>query len=140
MQHKPRLQALVLAERIYTDQASQNKIICGTYNTLYVAKTGEDAAGATMLSGVDAWLYISITDIRTKPLVLEIRYIDMRDLGVLFSGSATVQTPSNPMETAEIVAQLPRLPIPHLGVYDLEVFAGDDLLGSHRVRVLQKPA
>ena len=133
MNHSPRLQALVLAERIYTDQQSQNKIIAGTYNRLNVRELGG-------LCDLPGWLFISLTDLRLPELKLEIRYVDMSDLGVLFTIETKVSHVVDPLQTLELVTQMPRFPVPHEGVYDLELYVDGERLGSHRITVaLQRP-
>jgi len=41
----------------------------------------------------------------------------------------------DPTQTLEIVAQLPPFPVPHEGVFDLEVHVKGERLGSHRITV-----
>jgi hypothetical protein len=145
---KPILQALLLADRIYEDKVTGKKIIAGVFNALFYTKseTPEPVAdvenpenqAVLVRGGMDAGspsLYINLTEVRgdgDAPTELGIHYIDMRDSVVLMRASIQVGATS-PLDTVEIVVPMPTLPVPHEGVYALELLYANELLGSIRI-------
>ena len=139
---KPTLQALLLADRVYRDGASGKFIVAGTFNRLLFSKTPpvitppSGQAPGKIMGGMDSgspYAYVSLTDVRGKtPLVF--RYVDLQDNNPLLTSEFEVKA-NSPLETVELVLPLPRLPIPHAGVYALEILSGTEPLGSMRLVV-----
>ncbi len=46
---------------------------------------------------------------------------------------------NSPLDTIELMVQLPVLPTPHPGTYALELLSGDEMLGWHRITVTEVP-
>ncbi len=154
---KPLLQALVLAEHVHQDKRTGNWIIAGTFNRLCVLRratpqenvlhAAEEAKqpveGFRKLHQSEIhkvgspWVYISLTEVYGT-IPLELRYVDLSNsmamLRVEFSARA-----SSPLETVQMGVLLPPLPAPHPGVYALELLSNDELIGSHRVTVVESP-
>jgi len=141
---KPVLQALLLAERVYEDKTSGTKVICGVFNKIVgKAKPAEetDSRPTTKrrLRPEDVrqpgspTAYINLTEVREKVL-LELRYVSLRTHEVLLRAEVAVEC-HNPLQTVELVVPMPMLPVPHEGVYALELLWNDELLGSVRVTV-----
>ena len=83
------------------------------------------------------WAYVSLTEIRgTVPL--ELRYVDLSDNVVMLRVELSVKS-NSPLDTMEVVVQLPVLPMPHPGTYALELLSNDEPLGSHRIIVAEMP-
>lgn len=90
--------------------------------------------------------YVSLTEVHGT-IPLELRYVDLSDNVVLLRSEFSVRSDS-PLETVEVMVQLPPLPTMHPGVFALELLSGTELLGSHRVTAVaveppgpeQKPA
>jgi hypothetical protein len=143
---KPVLQALVLAEHVYEDKSTGKKIIAGTFNQLLlnapVLESAGPEEGAKAIvhggrQGGSPYAYISITEIHDAA-ELVLRFVDLKENPpiVLFETTVRVQTP-DPLQTVELTAALPMLPIHHEGVFALEVLCENELLGSFRIVAAQ---
>ena len=128
----PRLQALVLADNIYQDARSGKKVIAGTFNHIFAKEVGEGIA-----FGRNAHAYICLTDIRGD-CQLTLRYVDLHDETPLMATSFTVHG-DDPLKSLELLMEMPPLPLPHEGVYALEILNGDNGLGSLRIAVSLMP-
>jgi hypothetical protein len=139
---KPILQAMVIADRVYRDGVTGKHIIAGTFNRLFFSKgppivPPADAGGQPkMIGGLDAgspYAYISLTDVRGKvPLVF--RYVDLQDNTPILQANVVVEA-SSPLDMVEFVLPLPKLPVPHAGVFAFELLYNDEPVGSHRIVV-----
>ena len=140
---KPKLQALILADRIYKDSESGKHIIAGTFNTLAFERGGAEPKTVeidgeerrVVPGGVQAgspYVYISLTDVRGK-INCVLRYVNLKQDQVLFETRFSLKC-DNPLKTVELVLPLPTLP-PVEGVHALELLCDDDPVGSHRITV-----
>jgi hypothetical protein len=143
---KPVLQALVLADRIYSDAGSGKKVIAGTFSKLIVinreTKPEKDVPSVLEIpaGGMQAgspFAYVSVTDIKREAKLI-LRYIHLKDAEheVIFQTELLAKC-DDPLLTVEIVVPLPTLP-PIKGVFAFEVLCDDELLGSHRVIVEER--
>jgi hypothetical protein len=83
------------------------------------------------------WAYISLTEIHgTVPL--ELRYVDLSDNAVMLRVELPVKS-NSPLDTVEVVVQLPVLPMPHPGTYALELLSNEEPLGAHRITADERP-
>lgn len=140
---KPVLQALLLADKIYSDSSSGKKVIAGTFSKLVIVNrtsTIQEGLPTTLkvpAGGMHAgspFAYISITDVHQEAR-LTLRYIQLSDVEhQVFFQAELAATCNDPLQTVEIVVPLPPLPAIK-GVFALEVLWESDLLGSHRVVV-----
>ena len=134
---KPVLQAILLADNVYQDMSGKH-IICGVFSSLRIVKPSPDKDKKTPKRPADyqmvgsPWVYASLTEIRSET-ELEIRYVHLETDRVLFALNANVQC-SDPLRTVEFAVPLPPLPR-KLGTHALELVAGGELLGAHRVIV-----
>ncbi|MGO8690295.1 MAG: hypothetical protein ACLQLG_11730 [Thermoguttaceae bacterium] len=161
---KPVLQALVLADHVYQDKFTGKMVIAGTFNrVVFVRRKVEPGApppaappalpdGSRVLQPHEVsragspFAYVSLTEVHGT-IPLELRYVDLSDNVVLLRSEFSVRSDS-PLETVEVMVQLPPLPTMHPGVFALELLSGTELLGSHRVTAVaveppgpeQKPA
>jgi hypothetical protein len=124
---KPVLQALVLADQIYTDGRSGKKVIAGTFNRLWTHKM-------PARFGQTTWAFICLTEVRGT-IQIRLRYRDLRSSEVLLETGEIEVKSDDPLVSAEIIVQVPPFPMPHEGVYAFEVYTGEELLGSLRVSV-----
>ena len=131
MPPQPRLQALVLADHVYSDAQTGKKVIAGTYNTLW-------SRNFPGLLAQQSFAYVSLTDLRGR-ISLEIRYVDNTDLSVLIRSEPIVVESDSPLETLEIAIAIPPLPMPHAGTYSFELHANNERLGAVRVSANQLP-
>ncbi|MGW8258164.1 MAG: hypothetical protein ACWGMZ_11815 [Thermoguttaceae bacterium] len=145
---KPVLQALVLADHIYQDKVTGKMIIAGTFKQLLFSKPTERSAEKAQAPAPSAegqrkltWhevrrfgsphVYISLTDVHDL-VPMELRYIDLADNKTLLATQFTVNC-NNPLETVEFALVMPPLPIPHAGVYLLELLSNNEPIGSLRI-------
>jgi hypothetical protein len=143
---KPVLQALLLADQVYQDKASGKCIVAGIFGVLFKIRTNQQEtqtnAGLRRIqphesrrSGSPS-CYVSLTSVRGT-LPLELRYVDLADNSVLMSLCFEVSN-ADPIATVELIVPVPSLPTPHAGDYALELLTDNELIGSHRIRVLEK--
>ena len=135
---RPVLQALVLAERIYTDAASGKKIIAGTFNRINIKrrkKTTPDPTKVRQIHGGTSpgspSAYISLTDVcpGTK---IRLQFVSLTRNFVIFETEITIDCDDR-LATVELVADLPELRIKESGIYTFEIVSEGEVLGSHRL-------
>jgi hypothetical protein len=142
---KPVLQALVLAEHIYTD-LSGKKVICGTFNGLNISKAPiakeivepDGTKKVSLIGGMNIgspYLYINLTDVFDGTEIV-IQFMNLNDNLVVFQSKLMVQA-NQRAPTVEIVAPLPALGlfITGPGQYSFDVLCEDEIIGSHRLTV-----
>ncbi len=78
--------------------------------------------------------YVSLTEVHGT-IPLELRYVDLDDNVVVLRTEFSVRSDS-PLNTVEVMVQLPPLPTLHPGVFALELLCGNEPLGSHRVTAI----
>lgn len=147
MAMKPTLQALVLADHVYQDVRTTKMVIAGTFNRIQIRKPTEtlvrrpDGTEQQVKTvGPDSGspsLYISLTEVRGET-PLELRLVSLDDYRVLAQIEVTVGS-NDPVRTTELAIHPPRLPIPHVGVYALELLCDNEPLGAHRLEVIWTP-
>ena len=123
----PVLQALVVADQIYTDAATGKKIIAGVFNRLM-------ASDFPATFSTQTWAYISVTNIH-GPVEFVVRYVDLNDGKMLMEASPIRATCDDPLRSIEITLPVPPFPMPHEGSYAFEVYAGEERLGALRITV-----
>ena len=138
---RPVLQALVLADRVYTDVTGK-KIIAGTFNKVWFSKKPpirelEQPDGTkqkVLLGGMHAGspsAYVSLTDV-CEGTKLELHFVDLTRNVVRFRTEGTIANVER-LSTIELVFPLPALPITEPGIYALEVICEGEILGSCRI-------
>ena len=86
---------------------------------------------ARLVRAGSPFAYVSLTELQgTRKF--ELRYVDLDENNVLFGTTFEVSC-RDPLETIQITVPLPPLPIPHEGVFVLELLCDGEMLGSHRV-------
>lgn len=163
----PVLQALLVADQIFQDQATGKFVICGIFGTIFfmppedqASPAGNDAgpegaggSGPAAGSGPPAgpqpmplnrfiragspYAYVSLTEIHGQRS-FELRYVDLSENSVVFTFEFKVEC-RNPLETVQLSLPLPVLPVPHEGVFALELLCEGNLLGSHRILTKRQP-
>ena len=142
---KPTLQALLIADRIYTDKDTGKKIVAGIFHQLgFVSQEDMDAetqrTGTTPVfsCGNDAgspFAYISLTDVRGNQS-FALRYVELNSESVMFRCDFDINW-DDPLMSVDLAIPLPRLPIGKTGVFALELLWNDEPLGTFRVQVKQ---
>jgi hypothetical protein len=148
---KPVLQALVLADNVYQDKATGKKIIAGTFNRLFISKPKPTAGGVEKPASEESpaaprgdvrrmgspTAYISLIDCHGV-ISLELRYVDLSDDKVLMRATIPIKC-DDPLNTVEAIVPVPPLPVPHAGIYTLELLSNDEPLGALRITVVETP-
>jgi hypothetical protein len=138
---KPVLQALVLAEHVYTD-LSGRKIVAGTFNGVsfsrkpLIREVQQPDGTKTHLMpggmhGGSPYAYISLTDVGENTVLL-FQFVNLTKNAVLFMNQLTVDCKDR-LATVELVLPLPPLGISEEGVYAFEVVCEGEILGSSRI-------
>ena len=125
------LQALVLADHVYVDRLTGKKVIAGTFNRLWSVVFPAEYSSPT-------YAYICLTDIKKSALV-RLRYVEADDNKILMELPGVEVTAKSPLDSVELIVEVPPLPMPHEGTYHFEVYADDKLLGSVRILVAKPP-
>lgn len=130
---KPILEALVLADHIYSDQTNGKRVIAGTFNLIW-------AKEFPATHPVKTFAYIALTEIHgTVNIKLVFRELS-NDEAIMASHEIPVLSPS-PLETMNLSIEIPPFRLPHEGTYAFEVYADGELLGSKRIQAkkLEEP-
>ena len=126
----PVLQAIVLADQIYTDAMSGKKVIAGTFNALQPQQIPSQFNRST-------FAYLCLTDVKGT-VTLELRYVDLQTNEMLLGLHGVQVAAKSPLDSVELVIEVPPFPIPHEGVYAFEAHSNDTILGSLRITVMQR--
>ena len=139
---KPVLQALLVADHVFVDRDTGKHIIAGVFNATVVKQVkvtqneeGDRLKVPAMKVAGSPTVYLSLTDVRGRQEFL-LRYVFLNKNQAVFEGIIDVNC-DNPLDTVEIAQQMPILP-QEPGVYALELIWEEELLGSHRIRVIEK--
>ena len=124
MPPRPVLQAIILADHVYEDMHSGKKVIAGTFCEMA-------AVSFPSKYNRGAFLFLSLTEFQGK-LPITIEYVDLVRNETLLEFGDIIAFANTPLETCELVVELPELPLPHPGTYAFEVFLYDVPLGSFR--------
>lgn len=129
---RPILQALVLADHIYIDANTGKKVIAGTFNHL-------TSTEFPTTFGRNKFAFISLTDVHGS-VPVELRYVDLSNNETLFELKHLEVQSADPLETVEMVVEVPSLPMPHEGAFAFEVHAAGEIIGAMRVFVSRAEA
>ena len=123
----PVLQTIVLADHVYVDALTQKKVIAGTFSRLwspqFPAKLDRNTGAYLVLANCHGQLR------------LQIRYVDLQDESVLMKSSELVIQTGDPLQTHEVVMEVPPFPMPHEGQYIFEVYCNGNQIGGIRLIV-----
>jgi len=130
----PILQSIVLADYIYTDAQTGKKVIAGTFNAMRPQQIPSTFNRST-------YAYICLTDIKGN-CDIEMKYVDLETGEPLIALEGVRVASESPLDSVEIVVEVPPFPIPHPGVYTFEVHGDHVLLGALRITVMpnEEPA
>ena len=123
----PELQAIVLADDVYTDAATKKKVIAGTFNALWSQKFPAKFGRTTK-----AYLVLANCHGTQR---LKVRYVDLQDESVLMESSEVSVTSKSPLERIEVVMEVPPFLMPHEGQYAFEVYCNGVRVGGIRISV-----
>lgn len=126
---KPLIQALLLADNVYTDAETGKRIISGVFDRITLV---EIPGHYSQVSCV----YVSLTAVRGDIDVM-LRYVDLESDETLMEHGPKKLTSDDPLASLDFSAPMPPLPVPHEGVFALEVHVGDELIGMVRITATQ---
>jgi hypothetical protein len=119
--------SFVLAEHVYVDARTGNKIIAGTFDTIWM----REFPGTLPVS---TWVYLALTDCHGR-IDVELRFVDLDDYSVLGQLSGMSVEAGDPLMTYEVLMQVPPLPMPKPGWYALEAYCNREQTSSLRLRI-----
>lgn len=122
----PVLQALVLADMIYTD-ALGKRLICGTFSHIWCGRF------PTMLNR-PTWAYILLAEVVGRP-VMQLRFVKLNDNRILMKSPKIEIGGASPLVPVDIAIEIPPLPLPSSGAYGVECLVDDILIGCMRLQV-----
>jgi len=126
----PVLQALLLADAVYTD-VSGKRIICGTFGKIFCNKF---PAHTTFMP----FVFVLLVDVMNE-IALQFRWVRLEDNQILMESSSVTIRNNDPLMPVDIAVQIPNLPLPLSSTYGFECWADDAMIGSVRLPVVQTP-
>ncbi len=145
---KPKLQALLIADHVYTDDATGKKIVAGVFHQVMfrpqsevqaeLEQTGHVKVPVAGYSSGSPFAFVSITDVRGEQ-AFALRYVDLSDESVKFHASFKIQC-EDPLQVIDLSFPLLKLPADKPGTFALELLWNDEPLGSCRVVVAKQPS
>ena len=123
----PVLQALLLADQIYTD-VSGKRIICGAFSKIFCKKF-------PTVAGFSPFAFVLLADVIGE-VVLQLRFVSLNDNEILMESSKTRIKSDDPLTPLDIVFRIPPFPLPHKGIYSFECWADETMIGSVRLHVV----
>jgi len=126
------VQSFVLADHVYVDTRTGKKVIAGTFNQVNLAE------GDVRLPREVA-AYLALTNCRGH-VELQLRHIDLAGDTVLLKTGIIKIDAEDPLHVYEVVAHIPPLPLPHPGIYALEVYCNDQCVGGLRIHAVRRSA
>ena len=124
---RPVLQALILADDIYTDQQTGKKVIAGTFGCLWASEFPTQFSRKTKA-------YVNLTNCHGK-LVLKLQWIDLKDDSVLMASPEIQIQVDDPLVNCEVIIEVPGFPLPHEGMFAFELYCNEHRLGALRIVV-----
>lgn len=126
----PVLQALVLADHIYTDGDTGKRVICGTFSRIWTKSFPAVYAPKT-------WAFILLVEV-VNEVVLRLRFVSLDEHNEILVESPEIRIRSEgPLVPIDIALQLPSLPLPRPGIYAFECYADGTMIGSVRLNVAE---
>lgn len=129
---KPTLQALVVADYVHTDSSTGKRTICGPFSAI-----AADTFGQGVTLAFAPWAYVVLTGLNGE-YDFVLRYVDLKDNKLLMQSPTFRVKSTSPLRNFELAIQIPNLPLLHPGVYALELYWKDELIGWIRIPVIKK--
>jgi hypothetical protein len=118
---------LLLADNVYTDAETGKRIIAGVFDRIQLPEIPGRWLKTTSV-------YVSLTEVRGRIDVI-LRYVDLDTNEVLMESGPTTIESEDPLASIDFAVPVPPLPVPHEGVFALEVHCSNELLGTLRITV-----
>lgn len=126
----PVLQALVIADHIYTDHSTGKRIICGTFSKIFSSKFPKETS-------FSAFAFILLVDVIGE-VVLQLRFVSLDDNEILMESPPMRIRSESPLTPLDIVVQIPPFPLPRAGIYSFECWTDETMIGSVRLQVAKQ--
>lgn len=126
---QPIIQALLLADNVYTDAETGKRVISGVFDSIMLPEIPGHFSQ-------DTCVYVSLTAVRGEIDVM-LRYVDLDSDAVLMEHGPTKLSSDDPIASLDFSAPMPPLPVPREGVFALEVHVGEELIGMLRITATQ---
>jgi hypothetical protein len=121
----PVLQALLLADHIYTDQSGK-RVICGTFSRIFCSQF-------PTLTSFSCFAFVLLVDV-VGEVELQLRLVSLDDNEILMESSKAKIRSESPLTPLDIVFQIPPLPLPREGIYSFECWTDGTMIGSVRLK------
>lgn len=122
----PVLQALVLADHIYTEESGK-RIICGTFSQIWCSRFPAFLERPT-------WAFVVLAD-AIGIAILQLRFVHLKDNRVLMQSPEIRIRSENRLMPIDLAIQIPPFPLPEEGAYGVECYVDKTLIGSVRLQV-----
>lgn len=123
---KADIQAFLIADLVDRETAGK-WIICGVFGQLFSDRF-------PTRFGRSVFAFVSLTEVHGRTELI-LRYIDLQTNEVLLQSQPVSLESGDPLAPVEAAFEVPPLPMPHEGVYSLELWSGDEMLGATRLKV-----
>jgi hypothetical protein len=145
---RPIVQAILVADHVYTDTLTEKKIVAGIFHSIIsrkqsdpIGETGQEDQPSHLTVPVPAagfqmgspFAYVSLTNVRSEQ-EFALRYVDLSTDQARFEVGFVIKC-QDPLATAELAIALPPLPSDRPGTFALELLWHDEPLGSTRIQV-----
>ena len=140
----PRVQAILIADKVYEDKSTGKKVVAGIFDKIgfvnpeqiqeRLAAQGVEGAERKILGGMSSGsptCYMRLIDVRGEQSFV-LRYVYVNEDQVLFRTEFRI-TSNDPLQAVDVVLPLPVLPTDKAGTFALELVWNDEVLGSHRI-------
>jgi hypothetical protein len=144
---KPIVQAMLVADHVYSDVATGKKVIAGIFHTIFARRgpppkpNKEGGAELTIPAGGfqmgSPFAYLSIVNVRGVQK-FTLRYVDLASEHVRFQIELETKS-TDPIAPVEIVLPLPPLPTDTYGTFALELLWEQESLGAYRIHIAGQP-
>lgn len=125
----PVLQALLLADHIYTDQSTNKRIICGTFSKIFCLRF-------PALTSFSCYAFVLLVDV-IGDIEMQLRLVSLNDNEILMESNKARIKSDDPLTPLDVVFQIPPLPLPHEGIYSFECWTDDVMIGAVRLQAIQ---
>jgi len=124
----PVLQALVLADHIYTDGPTGKRVICGTFSKIWC----KDFPGA--LAG-PIWAFILLVE-AIGDVTIQLRLVHLESNKIIAECNPITIHSDDPLVAQDLAIQMPGFPLPKAGTYSFDCWANGTMIGSVRLQVV----
>ena len=83
------------------------------------------------------WAYVVLTDLNGEYNFV-LRYVDLKDNRLLMQSPTYRIRSADPLRNLDWAIEIPNLPLPHPGVYALDLYGNDQPIGSIRIPLILK--